>query len=146
MVALFCMDSSQNYLSLSFSTPTPASCTHTHAHAHTRAHAVIQHTRSIGRLPGQLATPLQVPPAGLSFYDPIWPRMSRQLTQRPNPDLPAGTGPQFGSCTQPAGSLTGTQLNSMAGLKSLLQHPMKGDQRLKPPCDAKGEPLSSVMN
>ncbi|XP_056300977.1 D site albumin promoter binding protein b [Pseudoliparis swirei] len=63
--------------------------------------------------------------------------MSRQLTQRPNPDLPAGTGPQFGSCTQPAGSLTGTQLNSMAGLKSLLQHPMKGDQRLKPPCDAK---------
>uniref|UniRef100_A0A3B4ACN0 Uncharacterized protein n=1 Tax=Periophthalmus magnuspinnatus TaxID=409849 RepID=A0A3B4ACN0_9GOBI len=54
--------------------------------------------------------------------------MSRQLTQLPpTPDLPAGASPQFGSCSQPAGG----QLNSMAGLKSLLQHPMKGDQRIK---------------
>ncbi|KAG7237631.1 hypothetical protein INR49_032077 [Caranx melampygus] len=63
--------------------------------------------------------------------------MSRQLSQLPTPDLPAGASPQFGSCTQPAGSLTGGHLNSMAGLKSLLQHPMKGDQRLKTPCDVK---------
>ncbi|KAL7393793.1 hypothetical protein ABVT39_016061 [Epinephelus coioides] len=63
--------------------------------------------------------------------------MSRQLSQLPNPDLPAGASPQFGTCTQPAGSLTGGHLNSMAGLKSLLQHPMKGDQRLKTPCDVK---------
>ncbi|XP_073341812.1 D site albumin promoter binding protein b [Pagrus major] len=63
--------------------------------------------------------------------------MSRQLTQLPTPDLPAGASPQFGSCTQPAGSLTGGHLNSMTGLKSLLQHPMKGDQRLKTLCDAK---------
>ncbi|XP_059196085.1 D site albumin promoter binding protein b isoform X1 [Centropristis striata] len=65
--------------------------------------------------------------------------MSRQLSQLPNPDLPAGASPQFGSCTQPAGSLTGGHLNSMAGLKSLLQHPMKGDQRLKTTCDVKGD-------
>ncbi|CAI5663939.1 D site albumin promoter binding protein b [Oreochromis niloticus] len=63
--------------------------------------------------------------------------MSRQLSQLPTPDLPAGASPQFGSCTQPGGSLTGGHLNSMAGLKSLLQHPMKGDQRLKNPCDSK---------
>ncbi|XP_030014455.1 D site albumin promoter binding protein b isoform X1 [Sphaeramia orbicularis] len=65
--------------------------------------------------------------------------MSRQLSQLPTPDLPAGASPQFGSCTQPAGSLTGGQLTSMAGLKSLLQHPMKGDQRLKSPCDVKAD-------
>ncbi|XP_076010792.1 D site albumin promoter binding protein b isoform X2 [Genypterus blacodes] len=63
--------------------------------------------------------------------------MSRELSQLPTPDLPAGASPQFGSCTQPAGSLTGGHLTSMAGLKSLLQHPMKGDQRLKSPCDVK---------
>uniref|UniRef100_A0A3P8WX53 D site albumin promoter binding protein b n=1 Tax=Cynoglossus semilaevis TaxID=244447 RepID=A0A3P8WX53_CYNSE len=63
--------------------------------------------------------------------------MSRQLSQLPTPDLPAGASPQFGGCTQPAGSLTGTHLNPMAGLKSLLQHPMKGDQSLKPPCEGK---------
>ncbi|XP_020502432.1 D site albumin promoter binding protein b [Labrus bergylta] len=63
--------------------------------------------------------------------------MSRQLSQVPTPDLPAGASPQFGSCTQPAGSLTGGHLNSMTGLKSLLQHPMKGDQRLKSPLDSK---------
>ncbi|XP_070691471.1 D site albumin promoter binding protein b [Pempheris klunzingeri] len=63
--------------------------------------------------------------------------MSRQLSQLPTPDLPAGASPQFGSCTQPAGSLTGGHLNSMTGLKTLLQHPMKGDQRLKSPCEGK---------
>ncbi|XP_034553764.1 LOW QUALITY PROTEIN: D site albumin promoter binding protein b [Notolabrus celidotus] len=57
--------------------------------------------------------------------------MSRQLTQLPTPDLPAGASPQFGSCTQPAGSLTGGHLNSMTGLKSLLQHPMKGEPAFK---------------
>lgn len=67
--------------------------------------------------------------------------MSRQLTQLPTPDLPAGASPQFGSCTQPAGSLTGGNLNSLTGLKSLLQHPMKGDQRLKQLCDLKGEDI-----
>lgn len=70
---------------------------------------------------------------------PVWSRMSRQLSQLPTPDLPAGASPQFGSCTQPAGSLTGGNLNSLTGLKSLLQHPMKGDQRLKQLCDLKGE-------
>uniref|UniRef100_A0A3B3V8Q2 D site albumin promoter binding protein b n=1 Tax=Poecilia latipinna TaxID=48699 RepID=A0A3B3V8Q2_9TELE len=63
--------------------------------------------------------------------------MSRQLSQLPTPDLPAGASPHFGSCTQPAGSLTGGHVNSIAGLKSLLQQPMKGDHRLKNPCDSK---------
>lgn len=71
--------------------------------------------------------------------------MSRQLSQLPTPDLPAGASPQFGSCTQPAGSLTGGHHNSMTGLKSLLQHPMKGDLRLKLPCDMKGENRGHVI-
>lgn len=103
----------------------------------------IQHTCAIGRYSGQIASPPQV--AQVSFCEPFWPRMSRQLSQLPTPDLPAGASPQFGSCTQPAGSLTGGQLNSMAGLKSLLQHPMKGDQRLRSPCDAKGEVLFMLI-
>ncbi|XP_034030519.1 D site albumin promoter binding protein b isoform X2 [Thalassophryne amazonica] len=68
--------------------------------------------------------------------------MSRQLSQLPTPDLPAGASPQFGSCTQPAGSLTGGHLSSMAGLKSLLQHPVKGDQRLKNACEVKDKDRS----
>ncbi|KAM9782956.1 D site albumin promoter binding protein b [Neosynchiropus ocellatus] len=68
--------------------------------------------------------------------------MSRQLSQLPNPDLPAGASPQFGGCTQPAGSITGANLNSIGGLKSLLQHPVKGDQRLKSPCDGKDKDRS----
>lgn len=107
------------------STPTPP------VHSGT----VIQHT--IGRHSDQFATPLQAPQV-FFFCNPVWSRMSRQLSQLPTPDLPAGASPQFGSCTQPAGSLTGGHLNSMTGLKSLLQHPMKGDQRSKPPCDVKG--------
>ncbi|XP_049587702.1 D site albumin promoter binding protein b [Syngnathus scovelli] len=72
--------------------------------------------------------------------------MSRQLTQLPTPDLPAGASPQFGSCTQPAVSLTGGHLNSMTGLKSLLQHPMKADQRLRSPCDLKDKERSMDMD
>ncbi|KAK7886310.1 hypothetical protein WMY93_025931 [Mugilogobius chulae] len=68
--------------------------------------------------------------------------MSRQLTQLPTPDLPAGASPQFGSCAQPAGG----QLNSMAGLKSLLQHPMKPDQRIKTPCDSKDKDRSLELD
>ncbi len=116
------------------STPTPSAYSRT----------VIQHTCPIGRYIGNFATPLQVPQ--VCFCDPVWSRMSRQLSQLPTPDLPAGASPQFGSCTQPAGSLTGGHLNSMTGLKSLLQHPMKGDQRLKTPCDTKGEWLSYFIN
>lgn len=101
-----------------------------------RSRTVTQRTCSIGRYSGLLTTPLQAPQ--VSFCDPVWSRMSRQLSQLPNPDLPAGASPQFGGCTQPAGTLTGGHLNSMTGLKSLLQHPMKGDQRLKVQCDAKG--------
>ncbi|XP_061918506.1 D site albumin promoter binding protein b [Entelurus aequoreus] len=73
--------------------------------------------------------------------------MSRQLSQQlPTPDLPAGASPQFGPCTQPAGSLTGGHLSSMAGLKSLLQHPMKGDQRLRSPCDVKDKERPQDMD
>lgn len=90
------------------------------------------------------AAPLQVPQVLFLFLffffcNPVWSRMSRQLSQLPTPDLPAGASPQFGSCTQPAGSLTGGHHSSMSGLKSLLQHPMKGDNRLKAPSDMKGE-------
>ncbi|XP_064802420.1 hepatic leukemia factor-like isoform X2 [Oncorhynchus masou masou] len=62
--------------------------------------------------------------------------MSRQLTQLLTPDLPAGASPQFGN--QSGGSISGGHLNSMASLKSLLQHPMKGDRAiLKDCCDVK---------
>ncbi|CDQ97197.1 unnamed protein product, partial [Oncorhynchus mykiss] len=64
--------------------------------------------------------------------------MSRQLTQLLTPDLPAGASPQFGNCNQSGGSISGGHLNSMASLKSLLQHPMKGDRAiLKDCCDVK---------
>lgn len=70
----------------------------------------------------------------------IWSRMSRQLSQLLTPDLPAAAAsPQFGNCTQPGASIAGGHLGSMAGLKSLLQHPMKGDQRLKTTCDVKAD-------
>ncbi|KAG7270131.1 hypothetical protein CRUP_027201 [Coryphaenoides rupestris] len=55
--------------------------------------------------------------------------MSRQLSQLLTPDLPAGATTQFGGCPQPGGSLPGGHLSTMAGLKSLLQHPAKGDPR-----------------
>lgn len=73
--------------------------------------------------------------------------MSRQLSQLLTPDLPAGASPQFGNCTQPGGALTGGHLNSMASLKSLLQHPMKGDvQRIKDCCDAKDKDRNQDMD
>lgn len=69
----------------------------------------------------------------------IWSRMSRQLSQLLTPDLPAGATTQFGGCPQPSGSLPGGHLSTMAGLKSLLQHPAKGDPRGKSTPDVKGE-------
>ncbi|XP_055759878.1 D site-binding protein-like [Salvelinus fontinalis] len=64
--------------------------------------------------------------------------MSRQLTQLLTPDLPAGASRQFGNCNQSGGSISGGHLNSMASLKSLLQHPMKGDRAIvKDCCDVK---------
>ncbi|KAI3358900.1 hypothetical protein L3Q82_015295, partial [Scortum barcoo] len=56
--------------------------------------------------------------------------MSRPLTQLLPPDLPAGaTSPQFGA-SSPAGSgPQGGHLTSMTNLKSLLQLPIKADQR-----------------
>ncbi|KAL0985166.1 hypothetical protein UPYG_G00153650 [Umbra pygmaea] len=64
--------------------------------------------------------------------------MSRQLTQLLTPDLPAGASPQFGTCNQSGGSISGGHINSMASLKSLLQHPMKVDRAsLKDCCDVK---------
>lgn len=71
--------------------------------------------------------------------------MSRQLTQLLTPDLPAGASPQFGNCNQSGGSISGGHLNSMASLKSLLQHPMKGDRAsLKDCCDVKGEKITLI--
>ncbi|XP_034748871.1 D site albumin promoter binding protein a isoform X1 [Etheostoma cragini] len=56
--------------------------------------------------------------------------MSRPLTQLLPPDLPAGaTSPQFGA-SNPAGSAPqGGHLTSMTNLKTLLQLPIKADQR-----------------
>ncbi|XP_058474522.1 D site albumin promoter binding protein a [Solea solea] len=65
--------------------------------------------------------------------------MSRPLTQLLPPDLPAGaTSPQFGP-SNPAGSgPQGGQLTSMTNLKSLLQLPIKSDQReVKDCCEMK---------
>lgn len=67
--------------------------------------------------------------------------MSRPLTQLLPPDLPAGaTSPQFGA-SNPAGSgPQGGHLTSMTNLKSLLQLPIKADQRgIKDCCEMKGE-------
>ncbi|XP_062395423.1 D site albumin promoter binding protein b isoform X2 [Sardina pilchardus] len=57
--------------------------------------------------------------------------MSRPISQLLPPDLHhAGASPQFGSCNQSSYPVSGSHLNS-ANLKSLLQLPMKGDQRSK---------------
>lgn len=67
--------------------------------------------------------------------------MSRPLTQLLPPDLPPGaTSPQFGA-SNPAGSgPQGGHLTSMTSLKSLLQLPIKADQRpAKDCCEMKGE-------
>ncbi|KAJ8392835.1 hypothetical protein AAFF_G00070390 [Aldrovandia affinis] len=70
--------------------------------------------------------------------------MSRPLTQLLPPDLPAGASPHFGS-NPASSSLGGGHLGSMASLKSLLQLPIKGDQRGKDCCDMKDKekPLDS---
>lgn len=67
--------------------------------------------------------------------------MSRPLTQLLPPDLPAGaTSPHFGA-SNPAGvGAQGGHLTSMTNLKSLLQLPIKVDQRgIKDCCEMKGE-------
>ncbi|XP_029700912.1 D site albumin promoter binding protein a [Takifugu rubripes] len=65
--------------------------------------------------------------------------MSRPLTQLLPPDLPAGaTSPHFGA-SNPAGvGAQGGHLTSMTNLKSLLQLPIKADQRgIKDCCEMK---------
>lgn len=65
--------------------------------------------------------------------------MARPLSQILPPDLPsAGASPQFGNSSQ-AGGLIGGGHNSTANLKSLLQLPVKADQRVKDCCEMKGE-------
>ncbi|KAM6967722.1 D site albumin promoter binding protein b isoform 2-T2 [Aplochiton taeniatus] len=71
--------------------------------------------------------------------------MSRQLSQLLTPDLPAGASPQFGNCSQPGGSITGGHLTSMTSLKSLLQHPMKAEQRLKNLSEGKDKERTSEL-
>ncbi|XP_037548668.1 D site albumin promoter binding protein a [Nematolebias whitei] len=73
--------------------------------------------------------------------------MSRPLTQLLPPDIPAGaTSPQFGA-SSPAGSVPqGGQLTTMTNLKSLLQVPIKADQRSPKDCcetKDKDKPLES---
>uniref|UniRef100_A0A8C2ZIL5 D site albumin promoter binding protein a n=2 Tax=Cyclopterus lumpus TaxID=8103 RepID=A0A8C2ZIL5_CYCLU len=56
--------------------------------------------------------------------------MSRPLTQLLPPDLPAGaTSPQFGASNPPGSGPQGGHLTSMTNLKTLLQLPIKADQR-----------------
>ncbi|XP_048849277.1 thyrotroph embryonic factor-like [Brienomyrus brachyistius] len=71
--------------------------------------------------------------------------MSRPLSQILPPDLPAGASPQFGSGSQAGGAPGGGHLSSMASLKSLLQLPIKADQRGKDCCEMKDKekPLAS---
>ncbi|XP_017283136.1 D site albumin promoter binding protein a isoform X2 [Kryptolebias marmoratus] len=73
--------------------------------------------------------------------------MSRSLTQLLPPDIPAGaTSPQFGA-SSPAGSVPqGGHLTSMTNLKSLLQVPIKADQRATKDCSEmkdKDKPVDS---
>ncbi|XP_016145223.1 hepatic leukemia factor-like [Sinocyclocheilus rhinocerous] len=66
--------------------------------------------------------------------------MARPLSQLLPPDLhSAGASPQFGNSIQAGGSLNGGHLNSTANLKSLLQLPVKGDQRVKDCSEMKGK-------
>ncbi|TRY59472.1 hypothetical protein DNTS_017868 [Danionella cerebrum] len=58
--------------------------------------------------------------------------MARPLSQLLPPDLPsAGASPQFGTSSQAGVGHNGGHLNSSANLKSLLQLPVKCDQRVK---------------
>ncbi|XP_041664214.1 D site albumin promoter binding protein a [Cheilinus undulatus] len=73
--------------------------------------------------------------------------MSRPLTQLLPPDLPAGaTSPQFGSSNPAVSGPQGGHLTSMTNLKSLLQVPIKADQRVTKDCcemKDKDKPLDS---
>ncbi|XP_034401396.1 ena/VASP-like protein [Cyclopterus lumpus] len=61
---------------------------------------------------------------------PLLEVMSRPLTQLLPPDLPAGaTSPQFGASNPPGSGPQGGHLTSMTNLKTLLQLPIKADQR-----------------
>ncbi|XP_077599618.1 D site albumin promoter binding protein a [Stigmatopora nigra] len=55
--------------------------------------------------------------------------MSRPLAQLLPPDLPAGASPQFGAPNSASSGPPGGHLTSMSNLKSLLQLPIKADQR-----------------
>lgn len=90
------------------------------------------------RAPPATTPPLLHPPSTSPSPGEV---MSRPLTQLLPPDLPAGaTSPQFG-VSNPAGSgPQGGHLTSMTNLKSLLQLPIKADQRsIKDSCEMKGE-------
>ncbi|KAL0962411.1 hypothetical protein UPYG_G00339690 [Umbra pygmaea] len=63
--------------------------------------------------------------------------MSRPLAQLLPPDLPAGASPQFGTGNLAGSVPTSGHLNTMASLKSLLQLPIKADQRAKDCCEMK---------
>ncbi|KAG5264452.1 hypothetical protein AALO_G00253930 [Alosa alosa] len=62
--------------------------------------------------------------------------MSRPLTQLLPPELPAGASPQFGT-GNPSVTTPNGHPNSMASLKTLLQLPIKADQRGKDCCEIK---------
>lgn len=92
----------------------------------------------------QVALPLPPPPPPLSSSSSSFPLlevMSRPLTQLLPPDLPAGaTSPQFGASNPTGSGPQGGHLTSMTNLKSLLQLPIKADQRgTKDCCEMKGE-------
>ncbi|KAJ8000029.1 hypothetical protein DPEC_G00200570 [Dallia pectoralis] len=63
--------------------------------------------------------------------------MSRPLAQLLPPDLPAGANPLFGAGNAGASVPSSGHLNTMASLKSLLQLPIKVDQRAKDCCEMK---------
>ncbi|XP_057684197.1 D site albumin promoter binding protein a [Corythoichthys intestinalis] len=72
--------------------------------------------------------------------------MSRPLAQLLPPDLPAGASPQFGASNPASSGPPGGHLTSMSNLKSLLQLPIKADQRgAKDCCEMKDKdkPLDS---
>ncbi|XP_037120008.1 D site albumin promoter binding protein a [Syngnathus acus] len=78
--------------------------------------------------------------------------MSRPLAQLllpPPPELPAGASPQFGAPNGASSGPPGGHLTSMTNLKSLLQLPVKADQRgVKDCCEIKDKdkPLDSDEN
>nr|XP_057903658.1 D site albumin promoter binding protein a [Doryrhamphus excisus] len=72
--------------------------------------------------------------------------MSRPLAQLLPPDLPSGASPQFGAPNPAASGPQGGPLTSMTNLKTLLQLPIKADQRGNKDCcemKDKDKPLDS---